>query len=231
MAPVHRAIQTHYAGCHFRSRLEARWAVFFDELGIRWDYEPEGIEIFQPSDSVPDERYGYVSGPDLPPWRYLPDFYLPDLKCWVEVKGDWSNVSPTYWEMLAFGIDWGGPLSQGLLLLGPIPRGSRSWSRGPGHKTFHYPLHTMLYNDKAICGKGVSFLPDGSLCDSDIWPCLDNYDAYMNVPDLLGAEIMTCEGAYQDMHQHPKAIQFPSAGAAYDAARSARFEHGQRGAR
>lgn len=29
-------IQTRYAGCLFRSRLEARWAVFFDHLGIRW---------------------------------------------------------------------------------------------------------------------------------------------------------------------------------------------------
>lgn len=29
-----KAIETSYAGCRFRSRLEARWAVFFDTLGI-----------------------------------------------------------------------------------------------------------------------------------------------------------------------------------------------------
>lgn len=30
--PTIRAIETRYAGCRFRSRLEARWAVFFDHL-------------------------------------------------------------------------------------------------------------------------------------------------------------------------------------------------------
>lgn len=31
---------TVYAGVEFRSRLEARWAAFFDQLGVRWTYEP-----------------------------------------------------------------------------------------------------------------------------------------------------------------------------------------------
>lgn len=61
-----RAIQTRYAGCHFRSRLEARWAVFFDAIGIEWLYEPEGYET--------------------PHGRYLPDFVLPGLGLVVEVK-------------------------------------------------------------------------------------------------------------------------------------------------
>ena len=62
-----RAITTRYKGYNFRSRLEARWAVFFDHLGVRWDYEPEGFEL----------------GNGL---RYLPDFWLPDAKMWVEIK-------------------------------------------------------------------------------------------------------------------------------------------------
>lgn len=66
-ASAFRAITTRYKGYKFRSRLEARWAVFFDHLGIRWDYEPEGFEL----------------GNGL---RYLPDFWLPDLKTWVEIK-------------------------------------------------------------------------------------------------------------------------------------------------
>lgn len=66
-----RAIETHYAGCRFRSRLEARWAVFFDTLKIRWEYEPEGFVL--PSGK-----------------KYLPDFWLPtfDGGCYVEVKPD-----------------------------------------------------------------------------------------------------------------------------------------------
>ena len=62
-----KAVQTEYKGYLFRSRLEARWAVFFDTLGIQWEYEPEGIVL---SDGT----------------HYLPDFYLPDFHCFFEVK-------------------------------------------------------------------------------------------------------------------------------------------------
>ena len=40
-----KAIQTQYQGRLFRSRLEARWAVFLDALGVRWQYEPEGFVL------------------------------------------------------------------------------------------------------------------------------------------------------------------------------------------
>lgn len=33
-------IPTRYADVQFRSRLEATWAAFFDEIGWRWTYEP-----------------------------------------------------------------------------------------------------------------------------------------------------------------------------------------------
>ena len=61
-----KAIETHYNGYKFRSRLEARWAVFFDEAGIEYQYEPEG----------------FTNGEDC----YLPDFYLPEHNTYVEVK-------------------------------------------------------------------------------------------------------------------------------------------------
>lgn len=65
-----RAIETRYKGYRFRSRLEARWAVFFDALGIGWEYEPEGYDLGEA---------------DL----YLPDFWLPNISngIWVEIKG------------------------------------------------------------------------------------------------------------------------------------------------
>ena len=50
-----RAIETVYNGYKFRSRLEAKWAVFFDAVGIKYQYEIEGYEM----DDI----------------RYLPDFY------------------------------------------------------------------------------------------------------------------------------------------------------------
>lgn len=74
-----KAIETAYNGCLFRSRLEARWAVFFDTLKIRWEYEPEGFEL------VNDRRY-------------LPDFYLPEFDLWIEIKpGD----IPGWWGVRA----------------------------------------------------------------------------------------------------------------------------------
>jgi hypothetical protein len=61
------AIETRYKGYRFRSRLEARWAVFFDVLHVEWEYEPQGFH--------------------LPSGAYLPDFWLPTQEVWVEVKG------------------------------------------------------------------------------------------------------------------------------------------------
>jgi hypothetical protein len=40
-----RPIETFYRGYRFRSRLEARWAVFLDAAGIRWQYEVEGFDL------------------------------------------------------------------------------------------------------------------------------------------------------------------------------------------
>jgi len=43
-----KAIPTEYAGVHFRSRTEARWAAFFDLVGLKWDYEPFDLEGWAP---------------------------------------------------------------------------------------------------------------------------------------------------------------------------------------
>lgn len=40
-----KAIQTEYKGYLFRSRLEVRWAVFFDACGMEWEYDPEGYDL------------------------------------------------------------------------------------------------------------------------------------------------------------------------------------------
>ena len=69
-----KAIETKYKGYRFRSRLEARWAVFFDALGYQWEYEPEGFDL---GDGV----------------YYLPDFRISgvdtngdSMNYWIEVK-------------------------------------------------------------------------------------------------------------------------------------------------
>lgn len=60
-------IETRWQGYRFRSRLEARWAVYFEAMKIPWDYEPEGFDLG-----------------DLG-W-YLPDFQLYGKSIYAEVK-------------------------------------------------------------------------------------------------------------------------------------------------
>ena len=74
-----KAIETRYKGFRFRSRLEARWAVFLDTLGVKWEYEKEGY-------SLGDGVY------------YLPDFYLPDMTSWLEVKGRPFEMYDETWQ-------------------------------------------------------------------------------------------------------------------------------------
>lgn len=108
-----KPIETIYNGYRFRSRLEARWAVFFDTAGIPYEYEPQGFLVGSYGD---DSRK-----------KYLPDFYLPKTKTWVEVKGD---IKCADFQLLADSVDWGCGLPEtkdslggtsGLLLLGEIP--------------------------------------------------------------------------------------------------------------
>lgn len=76
--PAIKPIQTEAYGRLFRSRLEARCAVFLTEMGMRWEYEPEGYE--------------------LPSGRYLPDFKVCDpnwddkVSYWVECKSGAPNA-------------------------------------------------------------------------------------------------------------------------------------------
>jgi hypothetical protein len=81
-----RPIETEYAGYRFRSRLEARWALWMDTLHIPYVYEPEGYE----ADGV----------------RYLPDFWLPKQGIWAEVKPEKPNEKEIKKAcMLADGTD------------------------------------------------------------------------------------------------------------------------------
>ncbi len=73
-------IQTSYSGYKFRSRLEARWAVFFTALGLQWAYEPEGFVL-------PNGVH------------YLPDFQVTSptgLKQWYEIKPEGVTTDPKF---------------------------------------------------------------------------------------------------------------------------------------
>lgn len=52
--------ETVYAGYRFRSRLEARWAAFFDLLGWKWDYEPIDFGTWSPDFAIYGNQTVYV---------------------------------------------------------------------------------------------------------------------------------------------------------------------------
>lgn len=62
-----KSLDTSYKGYKFRSRLEAKWAYYFDQVGVKYEYEPTGFSL------------GELG-------CYLPDFYLPELKTYIEIK-------------------------------------------------------------------------------------------------------------------------------------------------
>jgi hypothetical protein len=78
MAERTPAIPTVWNGIKYRSRTEARWAVFFQELNITACYEEEHFKL---SNGV----------------NYLPDFYLPEFDVFLEVKPDSDDVVTEEW--------------------------------------------------------------------------------------------------------------------------------------
>jgi hypothetical protein len=209
-----KPIETEYAGCRFRSRLEARWAVAFDALGERWLYEPQGFNLRTP--------HGL-------PVQYLPDFYLPERQVWVEVKGSndalieaWTLLLTASTRELGLPVDpEGTPPPKGtdlprLLVLGPVPK---SDERTAANR----------------CGFLLLGLLDGEVVvrHSDL---LGNYTRpIFDMRDDDGCPALVGNGLHLEGHSvdvvraDMKAVAQESARIYYalGCARAARFEHGE----
>lgn len=128
-----KAIPTLYKGIEFRSQLEAKVALFFDECGIKYQYEP---------DNFTDGEHGY-----------RPDFYLPDVDAYAEVKGK----RPGYENEILKAISFVGDEIKALVLISEIPdMERRGWP--------HFPV---IYNGGVLgIQTGWWFFQDG--CDPHI---------------------------------------------------------------
>lgn len=135
-------IPTRYKGYHFRSRLEARWAVFFDTIGMSWEYEPEGFEIV-----VPRQDDVWVYAPELTEgchW-YLPDFHITDGLgygdgAWIEIKPNDRDYDYSPELRLIKCISHGSEVSTLLIQGNPYPAEYKILGHarlGSGHMSLH----------------------------------------------------------------------------------------------
>lgn len=181
MATMIKAIETVYKGYRFRSRLEARWAVFFDALGIKWEYEHEGYDLGDAG------------------W-YLPDFWLPTFESkkgmWVEVKPDGGDFS--------LAREFVKQTTSSIWLAEGVPS-NRAWL------VYQYSIDD---NGEIDCYEWPG-IPnaDQAASENRMFSCPGYENKDLTIPD----QYLGCLGS--------RFIQ------AVNAARSARFEHGESGAR
>ena len=91
-----KPIETLYRGHYFRSKAEARFAVFLDCLGVKWDYEPQGFDLGNGLKYLPDFKIYNVEIWDENWDKCDYDTYKPKMldHIWVEVKGMWKDDKP-----------------------------------------------------------------------------------------------------------------------------------------
>lgn len=192
-----KPIETYYKGYRFRSRLEARWAVFFDALGVKYEYEPEGY-------CLPSGR------------MYLPDF---KVKCYgtrgnitdtpfdlyIEVKGNMTQEdADKIREFANFEVHenehviWEEPQNPILIVTNIPNRGYSSDSYELGAYTGMNGIQIYPFNYELIDGDYFGAYPAAHNGKFYLWGDDSNY--------IWGeAEVER----------------------AYDQARQARFEHGE----
>lgn len=200
-----RAIETNYMNYRFRSRLEARWAVFFETLGWDWHYEKQGYVI------------GWCGDGTLP---WLPDFEVVTpmgQHFYVEVKGDPNFFVDGGW-LAHFDYGGGPPGFQDcgwsdkydaerkpLLLLGDIPR---------------FDTHNVDFFVPVIVHyKGIRSVR-GLISDHGLHMRRDFDESCIETDGLKDFQISLSYASYP----------FPRVIEAMRAASGARFEHGERGA-
>jgi hypothetical protein len=210
-----KAIETVYNGYRFRSRLEARWAVFFDHAGIEYEYEPEGFEL---DDGT----------------RYLPDFYFPEYDWYAEVKAPRDGAKEDVERASRF---IGNPIKV-LILLGNIPDASES-------PVYHY--NALYFNQlrNEVVVERVCFEPTGAADQEPFnrfgiasWQHIDHL-SYTSLFCALEHINRTLEpitdkdltilcrkknSYWEDLDDE----SISNLSSCYQAARQARFEHGEK---
>ena len=126
------ALETEYKGVLYRSRLEARWAIFFDACKLEYVYEPECFIL-------KDGK------------KYTPDFYLPKYDLYVEIKPNFDWLENEY--HLNRYINFSKKI---IILSGSYPhyRTSRLFNNGSQENVIFCPSSIyepyIVFNDKKL---------------------------------------------------------------------------------
>ncbi|GEM_PF-4343735 len=162
-----QTVKTEYGGQIFRSRGAARWAAFFDNLGVSFIREPEEYEI--------------------PSGRFCPDFFLPNENCFVHVTSLYSGDIVNYCTELALGGCY--PV---LYIVGTPGEGSyriiycsnRTGGEEPLYDTKGYPVITRgVFGEDRKAANCLWLIDECGFCSSltvsedpkhgDNWPMTD----------------------------------------------------------
>lgn len=189
-----KAIETRYKGYRFRSRLEARWAVFFDAMGIEWLYEHEGYK--------------------LPSGLYLPDFWLPQVEMYAEIKpGEPTSLEAKLCEELCLESRKDVVICDGMPSYGNY-LGWRFYGEAPTPDSVGFIKDNTFfpYRDQPIADSLNWFF-----CCKGFWP-EKGYFAHL----LYGPPIERSASFWDNGREKE---DYP----AVALARAARFEHGENG--
>lgn len=216
-----KPIETRYNGYTFRSRLEARWAVFFDKAGIQYQYEPQGF-----TDNVE---------------MYLPDFYLSQWDTYAEVKGDEERYHNDLNKIYKIIKGKKSPIRR-LLILGNIPYNEESNGVFWFPVLYYHPLKDSVIREyrafilrddidkEAIFPYDLSLVPDNAehqYRKKAIWEKNFNEEVLDPIPDtvFMPSNVTINEGDEFEDSIPPYRISKPSPklAVAYCAAREERF--------
>lgn len=205
-----KPIGTIYNGHRFRSRLEAKWAVFFDQMGIVYEYEPQGYVL----------EDGHC---------YLPDFYLPGYKMFVEIKPfsiGYEDIlkAKIKAERIAISLNkyfllcYGDPLDNRLEIYG----------------TLHFKNDPIQGNDSVPCWQTAEFIIGAEVMNDDLFTYRKVFDVGIVVANRysdadFSVSPFKSEQIYNVIPFNTvfSYDRFPREEQEY--ARQARFEHGERG--
>ena len=219
-----KPIETFYKGYRFRSRLEARWAVFFDSLGIEWEYEPEGFQLPSGACYLPDFRvkcYG-TRGSFHDTYFYL----------YIEIKGIMTNTDAIKIREFC-GLDiWECPCS----IIRCIDCEPSEYDCPKG---FHH-AYDQFIRPVLVVGNIPDCNTEADLCEDYYFHCYEKMNGCDIYPfnyetidgDHFGAyPSVTNDGRFFLMGDDSNYIagNLEKVVKAYKNAKQARFEHGEKG--